>query len=133
MNSEKLIKIVSRVAFSFEVIIAFIILIVVAINVIELVFGLYSFELIVIPLDFEDLLYAMLALVIGIEFTKMLCKQTPESVIDVLLFAIARQLVIYQKSTIDLLVGIVAIALLFAARAFFVTGTFWKKKNQYKA
>ena len=37
--------------------------------------------------------------VIGIEFIKMLCKHTPETVVEVLLFALARGLIVGHMST----------------------------------
>lgn len=43
---------------------------------------------------FNEYLAVAFNLVIGIEFIKMLCKHTPETVIEVLLFAIARQLIV---------------------------------------
>lgn len=56
--------------------------------------------------------------VIGIEFIKMLCKHTPETVIEVLLFAIARQLIVEHMSIYENLVGIASIAALFATRRY---------------
>jgi hypothetical protein len=49
--------------------------------------------------------------VIGIEFIKMLCKHTPETVIEVLLFAIARGLIVGHMSTIHNLIGILSIVI----------------------
>ncbi|MCI5892395.1 MAG: phosphate-starvation-inducible PsiE family protein [Clostridiales bacterium] len=57
-------------------------------------------------------------LAIGVEFIKMLCRHTPETVIEVLLFAIARQLVVVHTSPIDNLITIVSVAVLFAVRKF---------------
>jgi hypothetical protein len=48
----------------------------------------------------------------------MLIKHTPESVIDVLLFAIARQMVVYQERTLDLLIGVAAIVGLFLTKKY---------------
>lgn len=69
-------------------------------------------------MTFNGILSIILTLVIGVEFTKMLCKHTPEAVIDVLLFAIARQMVVYQDSVLDLLIGMASIVGLFAAKKF---------------
>ena len=127
IQSNKTIQLVDKISFSFEVIIAFILLIVVAIKVVELVFNLMGADISILTMEFEGVLSKMLVLIIGIEFIKMLCKHTPESVIDVLLFAIARQLVIYQDNTMDLFLGIVAIFGLFAARTFFVQERWFRK------
>lgn len=56
--------------------------------------------------------------VIGIEFIKMLCKHTPETVIEVLLFAIARGLIVGHMSTFQNLIGILSIVILFATRKY---------------
>lgn len=45
-------------------------------------------------------------LAIALEFVKMLCKHTPSAVIDVLLFAIARQMVVEHTSTLEVCMGI---------------------------
>ena len=102
----------------FEVAIAIFILVVVAIRAVEVASELFGFQLVVLHMSFERILSMTLTLVIGVEFTKMLIKHTPESVIDVLLFAIARQVVMYHDKTMDLLFGIVAIAGLFAIKRF---------------
>lgn len=50
----------------------------------------------------------------------MLAKHTPGSAIEVLLFAIARQMVVEHTSPLENLIGIVTIALIFAIRKFLV-------------
>lgn len=59
-----------------------------------------------------------LNLAVGVEFVKMLCKHTPETIIEVLLFATARQMIVYHQSALDTLIGVGAIAGLFATRKF---------------
>jgi len=108
------------VANYFEVVIAVIILVIVAIRAVEIVAEVFGLNLSILQLSFERILSMTLALVIGVEFTKMLFKHTPESVLDVLLFAIARQVVMYHERTMDLLFGIVAIAGLFAIKKYLV-------------
>ena len=57
-------------------------------------------------------------LAIGAELIKMLCKHTPETVIEVLAFALARQLIVGHASPIENLITVIAIAILFAVRRF---------------
>lgn len=57
-------------------------------------------------------------LAIGAEFIKMLCKHTPETVIEVLAFALARQLIVGHASPVENLITVIAIAILFAVRRF---------------
>ena len=57
-------------------------------------------------------------LTIGAEIIKMLCKHTPETVIEVITFALARQLIVGHSSALENLVTVIVIAVLFAARRF---------------
>lgn len=59
-----------------------------------------------------------IAVAIGAELIKMLCKHTPETVIEVLAFALARQLIVGHNKPLDNLITIGAIAILFAVRKF---------------
>ena len=67
---------------------------------------------------FNTLLASAFNLVIGIVFIKVLCKHSPDTVIEVLLFAIARKLIVEHTSTIENLVGIISIGILFATRKY---------------
>ncbi len=57
-------------------------------------------------------------LAIGAEFIKMLCKHTPETIIEVLAFALARQLIVGHEQPWKNLITVLAIAVLFAIRRF---------------
>ncbi|MDR2559351.1 MAG: transporter [Oscillospiraceae bacterium] len=130
-NMKKIgLKHLDKIAKSFEVAIALLLLVVIAIKIIEVVLELTGFDIIIISMDFERILSMAFALVIGVEFTKMLFKLTPETVIDVLLFAIARQTVIYHERTLDLLIGVIAIAGLFAAKKYLVNRLESKQKPE---
>ena len=69
-------------------------------------------------IQIEGFLEKVMLLAIALEFVKMLCKHTPSTVIDVLLFAIARQIVVEQTTTLENLIGIVALAGFFATRKY---------------
>lgn len=70
------------------------------------------------PDDLTTFLTMALNLAVGIEFVKMLCKHTPNTIIEVLLFATARQMIVYHLHAIDTLIGVSAIAVLFATRKY---------------
>ena len=55
---------------------------------------------------------------IGIEFIKLLCRNDLYSMIEVLMFAVTRHLVIQHLETWEILIGTFAIAVLFAIRKF---------------
>ncbi|MGN0144431.1 MAG: phosphate-starvation-inducible PsiE family protein [Clostridium sp.] len=81
---------------------------------------------------FNNYLASAFNLVIGIEFIKMLCKHTPETVIEVLLFAIARQLIVEHTSTLETLIGIFAISVLFATRKYLFNASDEVDKTIYR-
>ena len=74
-----------------EVIIGILLSVCIAISVIYLIFDIKSIFGANNLEAFNNYLSIAFNFVIGIEFIKMLCKHTPETVIEVLLFAIARQ------------------------------------------
>ena len=57
-------------------------------------------------------------LAIGAELIKMLCKHTPETIIEVIAFALARQLIVGHSAPLENLITVVAISALFAVRKF---------------
>lgn len=61
---------------------------------------------------------------IGIEFIKMLAKHSPGSSLEVLLYAIARHLVVGHDSAVENLLSVGAIALIFIVRKFFFVPAF---------
>jgi len=115
---KKILKYIERIMNGFEIVIAIFLLVVIAIRLAEVGAEVFDYRIVVLNMEFNSILSIALALVIGVEFTKMLCKHTPESVIDVLLFTIARHLVLYNDHALELLVGVVAISGLFAAKKF---------------
>lgn len=65
------------------------------------------------PDSFSLFLAASFNVIIGLEFLKMIIKQTPSSVVEVLLFAISRQLIVEHSTSLENLFGVLAIAVLF--------------------
>ncbi len=55
---------------------------------------------------------------IGVEVVKLLCKNDLYSMIEVLMFTVTRHLIIQQVTMVEILIGIVAIAGLFAVRKY---------------
>jgi hypothetical protein len=67
---------------------------------------------------YRHFLESALDLVIGIEFIKMLIKHTPGSVVEVLLFALSRHMVLEGGNALENLLTVCAIAVIFAIRRF---------------
>lgn len=71
----------------------------------------------------QDFLSTAFTVVIGVEFLKMLSRHNLSSVVEVLLFAISRQMVIEHTSPAENLLTVAAIAALFLIRKFlFIPG-----------
>ena len=68
--------------------------------------------------NYDDLLENSFNLIIGVELIRMMYYHTPNTVFEVLLFAIARQIIIDHSSIWGSLIGVCAIAVLFATRKY---------------
>ena len=68
--------------------------------------------------NYDDLLTNCFNLIIGVELIRMLYKHNPSTVFEVLLFAIARQVIMAHNNPVSSLIGVISIALLFATRKF---------------
>ena len=120
---QKLRHQIAKIASYTEIFVAGITLIAIVLYAVMLLCELPAFSLTLsgastqLPLD--KFLGEILQVVIAIEFVKMLAKHTPESVIEVLLFAIARKLIVdHSIDALQLLIGVAAIAILFAIRKY---------------
>ena len=69
-------------------------------------------------IDVMYYLESAMTLAIGIEFVKMLCTHTSETIIEILLFAISRQMIVEHLSETETILGVGAIAGLFAVRKY---------------
>ena len=74
--------------------------------------------------SYRHFLENALDLVIGIEFIKMLIKHTPGSVVEVLLFALSRHMVLEGGNAMENLLTVCAIALIFVIRKFLFINSF---------
>ena len=83
--------------------------------------------------NYDDLLTACFNLIIGVELIRMLYLHTPLTVFEVLMFAIARQIIIDHSSPVNSLLGVIAIAILFAARQFLVASFGETDKTVFRA
>ncbi|MHB8130104.1 MAG: phosphate-starvation-inducible PsiE family protein [Mobilitalea sp.] len=102
-----------------EIIISIAIVIAIGISMITLSNGIK--ELFLYPLEkdaFQNFLGIAFNILIGIEFLKMIFKSNLSTVIEVLLFAIARQLIVEHTTVYENCVGIISIAILFVIRKY---------------
>lgn len=69
----------------------------------------------------QRLLSHILLLVVGLELAIMLIHHTPGNVLEVMLYAVARKMLIYSGTSYDMLLGVIALALIFLVDKYFHT------------
>ena len=111
-------KIFHKILHSLEFIIAMLTLLVLIGFLILEVYRMFTVEGYFKELD--NYLHNILTLVVGLEFVRMLIDMTPANTIEVLIVAIARQVIISHDNPISNLCCVVCIAGLFATRHFLI-------------
>ncbi len=116
-----------RIAYIFESMLAMVVLIAVflgTIDVLRMIWKAYIIEF-QTPVQYSqlnDMLGQILLLVIGVELVVMLSLHIPGALLEVLLYAIARKMLLLPKGEgmADVLIGVLAIAGIFAIRKYLV-------------
>ena len=125
---EKHDKRLLKLSKNFETAFSIVILILVLLGMMDLVRSVYQAYIVDFshPVKYSQLngfLAEALLLVIGVELVVMLSLHIPGVLVEVLLYAIARKLILLPKASgmIDLLLGVIAIAALFAIRKYLMS------------
>nr|WP_307760498.1 phosphate-starvation-inducible PsiE family protein [uncultured Peptostreptococcus sp.] len=120
-------KHILKIAYGFESILAIVILIAVLLGIIDILRIIYDSFIIHFnrPIDYGQLnaIFAqILLLVIGIELAVMLTLHIQTALIEVLLFGIARKMLLLPKNNgmVEILLGVIAIAGLFLIRKYLI-------------
>ena len=106
-----------------EWIISAILVVVVAVMCVRFVFELGGM--------FETFVSDIMTLAVGVELIKMLSQHTPATVVEVLMFAIAREMVTHHDSAINTAIGVMSICVLFATRKFFFCKNDYDEKDEH--
>lgn len=130
---EKLKKYLLSFANGLEVVIAMLIILGVTIGLIPVVR-----YLILIPqgdmTDIYEILKTFLSmallLIIGIELVLMLLTHSPASVLELVLFAIARKMLVYSETMLELLIATTAIAIVFAVKRYLIDSKYSLRKDK---
>ncbi len=115
---------ISKYTYYFEVLLAIFIMAAVIISLYDLIkylliiFNTNTFDSYDI---FQKFLGHVLLLVVGMELVIMLISHTTSSVLEVVLYAIARKMLIHSASMLEVVLGVIAIAAVFAIRKFLFT------------
>ncbi|ACO86560.1 hypothetical protein [Clostridium botulinum] len=67
---------------------------------------------------FQKFLSHLLLLVIALELALMLVKHTPNSVVEVMLYAIARKMLVYGSSALEIFLGVLSLAGIFFIKKY---------------
>ena len=119
------------VAQGMEIVMAVVILAAIVIRAVLLVVGVVQ-QLGEDSMSFsiDDFLSKVLLIIMGIEFVKMLMLHTYGAVIDVLLFAMARQMIVTHNGPEGTLISVLSVAVIFAIKKFLYTGESWEQRRQ---
>ena len=71
--------------------------------------------------DVHNYLHNILTIVVGLEFVRMLIDMTPANTLEVLIVAIARQVILTHNDPLSNLASIICIAGLFATRRYLIS------------
>lgn len=129
---KKLNEIIYAVSRYTEIALSAIMLAVIITLIIPMIYNFFQTSILDIqPSQFTEFLSTILNLLIGVEFVKMLARHTAENLLEVLMFAIARQMVAEHLNMIETLVGVIAIAALFAVRKYLLLKPSSDKEKTY--
>ncbi len=128
---EKLRKIIQKICVLLDLIAALMVLIAILLSIISLVRDVSVFQkLLVDPSEFKHYLEQIFMLVIGIEFLGMLCRPSSENVIEVLIFLVARHMIVGDTTPYQDFVSVISVALLCVVRRYLrVAGEKQKENN----
>lgn len=125
MQHSKIRSVMSLATEVIEVILGIMLTAAVAICAIQLIPDLFNLHVNIQSIElFRVYLEAIFTLVIGVEALRMIYKHSPGSAIEVLLYAIARELIVKETTPLENLISIISIAILFAVRKFLFVPAF---------
>lgn len=128
----KLNEIIYTISRYTEIVLSAVMLLVIITLIIPMIYNFVSIPLLdITPEQFTQFLGNALTLLIGVEFVKMLAKHTAENLLEVLMFAIARQMVVEHLNMTETLIGVIAIAVIFTVRKYLLLKNSNDKEKSY--
>lgn len=134
-KAEKLRKLIQKICALLDLAAAFLVLVAIVLSIIGLVSDVSVFQkLLTDPSEFKHYLEQIFMLVIGIEFLGMLCRPSSENVIEVLIFLVARHMIVGDTTPYQDFVSVISVALLCVVRRYLrVTGEKQKESRNKEA
>ena len=128
----KLNEIIYTISRYTEIVLSAVMLLVIITLIIPMIYNFVSIPLLdITPEQFTQFLGNALTLLIGVVFVKMLAKHTAENLLEVLMFAIARQMVVEHLNMTETLIGVIAIAIIFTVRKYLLLKNSNDKEKSY--
>ncbi|WP_019132279.1 transporter associated domain-containing protein [Peptoniphilus obesi] len=133
MNRKKYLLFLSKLIHLFEILISIMLIIAILISIPDIIHYyidiLGSSKEVSIKL-FNDLLAHIMMLVIAMEFILLLVTQTDSTIVYLITLVISRKLLIQSQSMTDILIGVIAITILFITRKFLLKSSTVEYLNQ---
>ena len=111
-------EVMHRLSVLLELMVGFLMLAALFAALLGLIHMISPVQLVKDPNEFSSYLGVASAIVIGVEFVKMLCTHTIDSVIEIMLLAIARQMITEHTTPLENLLAVLSIAVLYLVRKF---------------
>lgn len=115
---ERVRELMSVVSLLFELLVAVLLLVALFAALLGLVQSLSPAQLVKDPEAFSEFLSMASTLVIGVEFVNMLCNHSMGAVIEIMLLAIARQMIVTHTSPLENLLAVLSVGLLYLFRKY---------------
>lgn len=115
---EKIRGIMDTLSYILEILVGFLIICSLFVSLLGLIYSIKLEELFSMPSIFSSYLAVASTIVIGVEFVKMLYTHTLDSVIEVMLLAIARQMITEHSSPEQNFISVLSVAILYIVRKF---------------
>ena len=115
-------KILSKlygISYYLEMFISLLLIVVIIFLSVKLVINIFDINFMLSNEDvFTYFMENAMSLAVGVELIKMLCKHSASTVVEVLLFAVARQIIVSHSSVVNMVAGVLCIVALLATRKF---------------
>ena len=115
-------KILSKlygISYYLEMFISLLLIVVIIFLSVKLVINIFDINFMLSNEDvFTYFMENAMSLAVGVELIKMLCKHSASTVVEVLLFALALQIIVSHSSVMNMVAGVLCIVALLATRKF---------------
>ncbi|RVU55734.1 transporter associated domain-containing protein [Anaerosphaera multitolerans] len=121
MKRKKFLLLLNRIVFAFEILISLALVVGILISVPDIVryyINILQSNAEISSILFKNFLSHVLLLVIAMEFVLLMVAHNDSTIIHLILLVISRKMLVESERVSDLLIGVIAIAILFAVRKY---------------